>query len=202
MEADACDQLTVSGACDHQMYSGVCTEHLLRYQMCHSNGSTANRSQEGGVVYIPSGQASHEGIARDAILNLTLLDPSPNCKTELAGFICLSLFSVCTVNGEVVRPSSGQCERLRAILGVSEGERAEHYNTTLRGLCDGKKHELSQASKKQQKGIYNSKMPIHFVYDFRLYAHPMLNIVQRGYIHCLHTTCIAKFDECMIMCPL
>ncbi len=116
--------------------------------MCHSNGSTANRSQE--VVYIPSGQASHEGIARDAILNLTLLDPSPNCKMELAGFVCLSLFGVCTDGGEVVRPSSSQCERLRTEVCVSEWERADHFEhgsgvglISLSGLCDGEKYELT-----------------------------------------------------------
>ncbi len=121
--------------------------------MCHSNGSTANRSQEEGVVYIPSGRASHEGFARNAILNLTLLDPSPSCKMELAGFICLSLFGVCTDGGEVVRPSSGQCERLRTEVCVSEWETAEHYeqgsggglfdNISLSGLCDGEITEMS-----------------------------------------------------------
>ncbi len=137
--------------CVQEVYEGVCKQHLLVYQDCNSNTTAANSSLEGGVVYIPSGQGSQEDNALEALAAVTaLLTPSADCVGDLFSYLCLSLFGVCTDSGEVVRPSSGQCERLRTDVCVSEWERAEHFEQgsggeliSLNGLCDGEKYELT-----------------------------------------------------------
>ncbi len=84
------------------------------------------------MVYIPSGQGSQEDDALEALAAVTaLLTPSADCVGDLFSYLCLSLFGVCTDGGEVVRPSSGQCERLRTEVCVSEWERAETVVSTL-----------------------------------------------------------------------
>ncbi len=78
------------------------------------------------MVYIPSGQDNQNDSAHELLAVVTaFLKPSAECEGDLLSYVCLSLFGVCTDNGEVVRPSSGQCERLRTEVCASELERAE-----------------------------------------------------------------------------
>ncbi len=60
-----------------------------------------------------------------------LLSPTPDCKNDLFPYLCLNLFGVCTESGEVVRPSSGQCERLRTEVCATEWVRAEVFVNSL-----------------------------------------------------------------------
>ncbi len=117
-----------------EVYEGVCKQHLLVYQNCSSNTTAANSSLEGsgGVVYIPSGQDSQKDCAHEILTAVTVfLRPSAECEGDLLSYVCLSLFGVCTDSSEVVRPSSGQCERLRTEVCASEWERAEEDARTL-----------------------------------------------------------------------
>ncbi len=79
------------------------------------------------MVYIPSGQqATQEDIAKNTLAGVSgFLIPSPDCNDDLLSFICLNLFGVCTDSGEVVRPSSSQCEMLRTDVCASEWLRAQ-----------------------------------------------------------------------------
>ncbi len=84
------------------------------------------------MVYIPSGQANQEDTAKNALAGVTgLLSPTPDCMDDLFPYLCLSLFGVCTASGEIVRPSSGQCERLRSDVCVTEWARAEAFVSSL-----------------------------------------------------------------------
>ncbi len=109
-----------------EVYEGVCKQHLMVYQDCDSNETLASGAVEGGVVYIPSAQANQEDTVRGTLSGVTaFIRPSEECESDLLSYLCLSMLGVCTDAGRVVRPSSGQCERLRMDVCVSEWARAE-----------------------------------------------------------------------------
>ena len=85
------------------------------YQQCLTNDSSSE-------IHIPSNvdQDEVEELIRGLISALPLLQPTPECTSEILPFLCFSYFGLCDSNGNLLRTSAEQCETIRDETCASE----------------------------------------------------------------------------------
>ena len=112
------------------------------FQQCLTNDGN-------NEIHIPSNvdQDEVEELIRTLISALPLLQPTPECSSEILPFLCFSYFGLCDSDGNLLQTSSEQCETIRDETCASE------YNTAM-AFVQLPQCELLQDTTIECTGIY------------------------------------------------